>query len=117
MTAYFEYLREMIVKFFADLGRFLGKTFGSPWADVPGNFNSYNSIFNSHVKDFGFGGWLFYIIFMFFFIGLIGAILFGLFILARKYIRFVKKELDKDELRRQVDRLNYELFEAVQEKD
>lgn len=117
MTAYFEYLREMIVKFFSDLGRFFEKTFSSPWADVPGNFNSYNSIFNSHVKNFGFLGWLFYIIFLIFFIALIGAILFGLFILARKYIRFVKKELDKDELRRQVDRLNYELFEAVQEKD
>ena len=117
MTAYFEYLREMLIKFFADLGRFLGKTFGSPWADVPGNFSSYNSIFNSHVKDFGFPGWLFYILFMVLFIGLIGAIIYGLFILIRKYIRFVKKELDKDELRRQVERLNYELYEAIQEKD
>ena len=117
MTAYFEYLREMIIKFFGDLGRFLGKAFGSPWADVPGNFASYNSIFNQHVKDFGFLGWFFWVIFLFFFIGLIGAICFGLFILLRKYIRFVKKELDKDELRRQVERLNYELYAAIQEKD
>ena len=92
MTAYFEYLREMLVKFFSDLGRFLGKAFGSPWADVPGNFSSYNSIFNSHVGDFGFLGWFFYILFMFFFIGLIGAICFGLFILLRKYIRFVDRK-------------------------
>ena len=117
MTAYFEYLREMIIKFFTDLGRFLGKAFGSPWADVPGNFASYNSILNSHSGDFGPVGWIFWIIFLFFFIGLISAILFGLFILLRKYIRFVKRELDKDELRRQVERLNYELYEAIQEKD
>ena len=32
-------------------------------------------------------------------------------------MRFVKKELDKEELKRQVERLNYELYQSVQEKD
>ena len=117
MGAYFEYLREMLIKFFADLGRFFYKWWVTPWEDVPGNFQSYGSIFDQHVGDFGFGGWFFYILFFIFFLALIGAIGFGLFILIRKYIRFVKRELDKDELRRQVERLNYELYVAVQEKN
>ncbi len=117
MSAYFEYLREMLVAFFTDLGTFLFKVFISPWSDVGNNFNNYNSIFNSFKGEFGFWGWFFYVLFLLFFIGVIGAILFGLFIVLRKYIRFVKKELDKDELRRQVERLNYELYTATQEKD
>ena len=117
MNAYFEYLREMIVAFFQDLGRFFYKGIVTPWFDVGNNFSNYGSIFGSHYQDFGFGGWFFFVLFFIFFVGLIGAILFGLYILLRKYIRFVKRELDKEELRRQVERLNYELYIASQEKD
>ncbi len=117
MTAYFEYLRDMIVAFFKHLGLFFTKVFASPWSEVPGNFAYYNSLFGSYSPSFGFWGWFFYVIFFIFFISLIGGICFGLFLLIRKYIRFVKRELDKDELRRQVERLNYELYQAVLEKD
>ena len=117
MEPYFTYLREMITKFFFHVGVFFKKTFAWPWGDVPSNFETYNSIFASYSKDFGFWGWFFWVFFLLLLIGLIGGIGFLLFILLRKYIRFVKKELDKDELRRQVERLNYELYQAVQEKD
>ena len=117
MDAYFNYLREMLTWFFKDLGWFLRKTFVAPWEDVPSNFERYNSFFQGHVNEFGPAGWFFFVLFMIFFIGLIAAILFLLFLLLRKYIRFVKRELDKDELKRQVERLNYELYQAVQEKD
>ena len=117
MSAYFEYLRELVVRFFSDFGRFFAKAFASPWSDVPGNFEAYNSILSQHKDQFGFGGWLFFVIFLILLIAIIGGIGFGLYLLLRKYIRFVKRELDKDELREQVERLNYELFQAIQEKD
>ena len=117
MESYFEYLRELLVSFFTDWGTFFRKGWVDPWADVPGNFDNYNAILNTHSGEFGFWGWFLWVIFLIFFIGLIGAILFGLFILIRKYVRFVKRELDKDELRLQVERLNYELYQAIQEKD
>ena len=117
MSAYFQYLREMIIAFFRDLGHFFYKGIVSPWSDVGNNFSNYHSIFANYKNDFHFGGWLFYVLFLIFFVALIGAILFGLYLLIRKYVRFVKKELDKDELRKQVERLNYELYSATQEKD
>ena len=117
MTAYFEYLRQMLVAFFTDLGIFLRKVFVDAWYDVGNNFSNYNNIFNTHQPEFGFWGWFFWVLFLIVFIGLIGAILFGLHLLLRKYIRFVKKEIDKDELRRQVERLNYELYQATEEKN
>ena len=117
MTAYFEYLRQMLVAFFTDLGIFLRKVFVDAWYDVGNNFSNYNNIFSTHQPEFGFWGWFFWVLFLLVFIGLIGAILFGLHLLLRKYIRFVKKEIDKDELRRQVERLNYELYQATEEKN
>ena len=117
MAAYFEYLRQMLIAFFTDLGRFLWKVFVSPWTDVGNNFTNYNNIFSKFQGEFGFWGWFFWVFFLIFFIGLIGAVCFLLYLLLRKYIRFVKKEIDKDELRRQVERLNYELYVATQEKN
>ena len=117
MTAYFEYLREFLTAFFGHLGKFFGKTFGSPWGDVPNNFSEYNSLLGAHSGDFGFWGWFFWVLFLLLFIGLVAGLLFLLFIVLRKYIRFVKREIDKEELKRQVERLNYELYLQSVEKD
>ena len=117
MNAYFEYLAQMLRDFFRDLVEFFRKGIVSPWTDVGNNFNKYHSNLTQHMSGFGFLGWFFFVLFLLFFIALVGAMIFGIFLLIRKYVRFVRKELDKDELRRQVERLNYELYTATQEKD
>ena len=117
MAAYFAYLAEMLKAFFRDLGDFFYKGIISPWTDVGENFRNYHSILAQHSGEFRFFGWLFFILFLLFFIALVGAAVYGLFILIRKYIRFTKKELDKDELRRQVERLNYDLYTQSVEKE
>ena len=117
MNAYFEYLREIITRFFSDLGRFFTKVFAAPWSDVPGNFEAYTSILKSYSGDFGFWGWFFFILFLLLALGLIGGIVFGLVVLIRKYIKFYKREMSKDQLQEEVERLSYELYTAVQEKD
>jgi len=117
MSAYFEYLRQMLVRFFSDLGTFFNKTFAYPWADVPHNFNDYGSYLNAASPSFGFWGWFFFVLFAILFTALIGAIIFFIVIGIRKYVRFVKRELDKDELRSQVEKLNYELYQSTLEKD
>lgn len=117
MTAYFEYLRQMIIAVWEDIVAFFSKGIVSPWQDLPSNFNNYGSLFEAHKGDFGVGGWIFFVIFTILLIGIVFGIVFGLVVLLRKYIRFVKRELDKDSLREQVERLNYELYQAVQEKD
>ncbi len=117
MSAYFEYLRQMLVRFFSDLGTFFRKTFAYPWADVPQNFNDYGSYLNAASPSFGFWGWFFFVLFAILFTALIGAIIFFIVIGIRKYVRFVKRELDKDELRSQVEKLNYELYQSTLEKD
>ncbi|MBQ6730511.1 MAG: AAA family ATPase [Bacilli bacterium] len=117
MAAYFEYLREVFLKVVQDIGTFLFKGFISPWTDLGDNFATYHSYLTAHMGEFGWGGWIFWIIFLLLFIALIAGLGFLIVVFIRKYVRFVKRELDKEELKRQVERLNYELFQAVQEKD
>ena len=117
MAAYFEYLRELFLKVVQDIGTFFYKGIISPWTDVGDNFATYHSYLTAHMGQFGWGGWIFWIIFLLLFIALIAGVGFLLVVFIRKYVRFVKRELDKEELKRQVERLNYELFQAVQEKD
>lgn len=107
----------MIVAFFEDLGNFFKDLFAGPWKSVPNNFDDYNTYFSHYSPDFGFWGWFFYVLFWILLVGLIGGLGFLLFILIRKYVRFYKTELDKQELKDQIEKLNYELFEAIQEKD
>ena len=117
MASYFEYLRKMVMAFLEDLGNFFYTIIVGPWLDVPNNFTIYHNYFTQHYETFEFWGWFFWVIFLLLLIALFCGLGFLLVVFFRKYVRFVKKELDKEELRRQVERLNFELFQAVQEKD
>jgi len=108
MAAYFEYLRELFLKVVQDIGTFFYKGIISPWTDVGDNFATYHSYLTAYMGQFGWGGWIFWIIFLLLFIALIVGIGFLIVVFFRKYVRFVKRELDKEELKRQVERLNYE---------
>ena len=123
MVDYFEYLREMFLAVLRNIGDFFYRFIVSPWAggtkgtNVAIDFAEYGDIFGAHYKGFGPVGWIFFVIFLLLLIALIVGLGFLIVVFFRKYVRFVKRELDKEELRRQVERLNFELFQAVQEKD
>ena len=117
MQSYFEYLKDMFERVLGHIGNFLYKAFISPWTDLPKNFGEYNDRLANYSGSFGFWGWFFYVLFLLLLLGFALGVGFLLFVFCRKYVRFVKKELDKEELKKQVERLNYELFQAVQEKD
>ncbi len=117
MSAYFEYLRQMVISVFNDIGTWFYKFIVGPWLDVGDNFTDYNSLMNTYSPQFGFGGWFFYILFWILLAGLVLGLGYLFYRLLRKYIRFVKRELDKETLAMQVERLNYELYQAIQEKD
>ncbi len=124
MSAYFSYLGKLIVRVLSDIGAFFAHVFASPWggsgkgwSNIGYNFKTYHDYLTAYSPEFGAGGWIMWVLFLLLFIGAVGAALFGLFILLRKYIKFVKTEIDKDELRRQIERLNYELYDMMKERD
>lgn len=119
MSEYFEYLGNMIGKFFGHLGTFFYKAIVSPWVDVGGNFKEYNSILNECLGKCSspFLFWLMFGIFALLMLAVLFGVGFVLFLLIKKYVKFAKTEIDKDELKNQIDRLNYELWQTIQEKD
>jgi len=119
MTEYFAYLHKMLVEFFYNFGQFFKNTFSYPWSYVPGQVDYYNGLLYtfSHSPYWNGWDWFMWVVFLLLFIAVIFGICFGLWLLLRKYIRFVRKEIDKDNLKLQVERLNYELYLAIQEKD
>ena len=64
MTAYFEYLRQIILRVFSDIGTWFTKTFAVPWSDVPNNFSDYHSYLVVSSQEFGFWGWFFWVLFL-----------------------------------------------------
>ena len=124
MAEYFQYLQKMILEVLQNIGRFFVTLFTVPWAGsgealdpVSKDFEKYGELFNTYSPSFGTVGWVFFAIFAVLFLALIGGLLFLLIFLIKKYVKFCKREIQKDELRREVERLNYELYNAVQEKD
>lgn len=117
MSDYFQYLQEMFELVFANIGKFLKTAFVTPWADVPKNFSDYSDIFNAYAPNFGGAGWFFYVLFWILLVLAIAAIVYLIYIVIHKYVKFYKTELDKDQLREQVERLNYELYNAVNDKN
>ena len=124
MAQYFSYLKEMLVAFFTNFGKFFVTLFASPWNGelarqdtIANDFAQYRNIFNNWAPLWGPVGWVFFGLFAVLFLCLLGGVIFLLVFLFKKYVKFCKREIQKDELRREVERLNYELYNAVQEKD
>ena len=117
MAAYFEYLKEMIVAFFQNLGTWFRMRWADPWGPVPNEFAQYNSLFANYSPDFGVGGWIFFVLFAILLLALIGGICFLIFWLIRKYVRFRKSTISEERLKQEVERLNLELYQTIKEKD
>jgi hypothetical protein len=117
MSDYFNYLKNWIIAFFTNLGTWFKMRWADPWGPVPSEFSFYNDLLNQYKAGFGVGGWIFFVVFALLGVAFIGGLLFLIYFFARKYIKFYKTEVDKDHLRDEVEKLNIELYNALQEKN
>jgi hypothetical protein len=117
MSDYFNYLKDWLIAFFSNLGLWFRMRWADPWAPVPGEFTYYHDLLTTDSGGFGFWGWFFFVIFAILGIAFIGGLLFLIYFFVRKYIKFYKTEVDKDHLRDEVEKLNIELYNALQEKN
>lgn len=117
MSDYFQYLKEFLIAFFTNIGHWFNDRFAGPWARVPGEFENYSSLLRTYSPGFGFWGWLFYVLFLLLAIALIGSVLFFIGYFIYRYVKFYKKESAADRMQAQIEELNYELYQALAEKD
>jgi len=117
MNQFFQYLKEFLAQFFANIGNFFYQWVVYKWIAVPGEFQNYKDIFDQYAPSWGGLGWFFFILWWVFFAAVCIGILWLLFIFLRKYIRFSRKEIDKEKMAEQIEQLNSELYDAVTEKN
>lgn len=117
MNEFFNYLRDFMVQFWANVGKFFYNWIVYKWTFVPGYNAEYSDILNSYNTSWDTGGWVFFWIFIVFAAALILGLLWLIFIVLRKYVRFNKRELDKEKMAEEIEQLNNELYQAVTEKN
>lgn len=117
MNEFFNYLRDFMVQFWANVAQFFYNWIVYKWTFIPTYNAEYSDILNSYSTTWGTAGWVFFGVFIFLSFALICGLLWILFIFLRKYIRFNKRELDKEKMADEIEQLNNELYQAVTEKN
>ncbi len=117
MSAYFEYLKNMLIQFFTNLGYFFADIFAGPWKRVPQEIDYYNSLYANYSPDFGTAGYFFFVLFIIIAAALLGALGYLIFYFIRRYIRYRGRTEDTKKYKAEIERLNLELFHAISEKD
>ena len=117
MSAYFEYLKNMLIQFFTNLGYFFADIFAGPWKRVPQEIDYYNSLYVNYSPDFGTAGYFFFVLFIIIAAALLGALGYLIFYFIRRYIRYRGRTEDTKKYKAEIERLNLELFHAISEKD
>lgn len=117
MNQFFNYLREWLAEFWASFVEYFSNWIVYKWTKVPGYFSIYNDLFSQYSPDFGPGDWILFVLWWIFVAAFVAGLTWLIFFFLRKYIRFNKKELDKEKMAEQIEQLNTELYNAVQEKN
>ena len=105
MADFFSYLREMFEAVIRNIGDFFYHWIVLKWTNVPDDFAEYGEIWDAYSKNFGVGGYILLVITIIALLAIIAGIVFGLVLLIKKYVKFYKKELDKDKLVEEVEYL------------
>src|SRR5690554_4823828 len=117
MNAFFSYIRDTFESFWANFVEWLAAVFVEPWKLVSDDFGTYRTIIEMYMDSFGFWGWFFFVILMILNVAVIGGLIFLLVLLIRRLVKYSSKNYDKAKLIAEVQRLNKELFFAIQEKN
>ena len=110
---YIQFLQELwsnICECFALLWSIIVKIFYGDWAE-----NGYANLFMNEIPNWNVLDYIAFIIVLIINIGFIALLAVLLFQLIKRYVRFVKREVDKDSLVEEVSLLNQKVVEFLKE--
>ncbi len=117
MSAFFNFIRETFEAVFRNIGRFFVTVFAEPWIGAGSDFGEYSLIFSTYNGQFGAGGWILYVIFIILVLALLASLGYFAYYIIRKAIVLNNRRVSKERLLEEVQKLNKELFIAIQEKN
>ena len=115
METFVRFLYELLMQFFLGFKDiFLGLLNGIKEIF---NINAYITIINFYKSDFSIGEWILAGIAILLILALMGFIIFLIYLLVRKYIRFRKTLVEQESLLEEVAKLNGEVARMMKEKE
>lgn len=109
---FLEQLWNNIVHFFTSIGDIFARMFYKDWA-----VDGYYQLFVEYSANWNFLDYVAFIFVLIINIAFIGLIVYLLFLLIKRYVRFASREIDKDTLVEEVSLLNQKVVELIDEKN
>lgn len=109
---FLEQLWNNVVYFFTTVGDLIARIFYKDWA-----INGYYQLFIENSASWNVLDYVAFVFVLIINITFIGLVLYLLFLLLKRYIRFSAKEIDKDTLVEEVSLLNQKVVELIDEKN
>ncbi len=109
---FLEQLWNNICYFFESVGEMFARVFYKDWA-----VNGYYQLFIEHSAKWNILDYVAFIFVLIINVGFIALIVFLIYLLLKRYVRFARKEIDKDTLVEEVSLLNQKVVELIDEKN
>lgn len=117
MNAFSRYFLQLFTQIFEDIKDWFLGLWNTLIVDVFKNFKHYYSILKDNLKGFGILGWTMFIISSFIMIMFIYFVTLRLVFFLKRYIKFRKNEIEKDDLKEEIALLNQKVLETLNEKN
>jgi len=117
MNAFSRYFLELASKFFEDVKNWFVGLFNTLFKDVWNNFKNYFLITKEHSQNFDFVGWLMFILTFIIIFTFLYFLIIRLIYAIRRYIKFQRTEIEKDDLKEEIAVLNEKVLATIDEKN
>lgn len=117
MNEFSKYFLELFSQILEDIKNWITGMFNTLFRDVYHNFKDYFALIKSHSRNFDFVGWLMFIITLLIIFTFMYFLIIRLAYVIKRYIKFQRTEIEKDDLKEEIAVLNEKVMAAIEEKN
>lgn len=117
MNAFSRYFLQLFKQIWEDIKEFFGNLWKTFFSDIYKNFVYYGKILKDNLHGFGFFGWLMFVISTLIILIFLYFIILRLTYFLRRYIKFRKNAIEKEDLMDQIATLNQKVLATIDEKN
>lgn len=117
MNSFSKYFLELFTKIWEDIKQWFIGLWNTLFRDVYYNFKDYGQIIKKHYPQFDAISWIMFILSSLIIIAFIYFLMLRMAYYIRKYLKFQRTEMEKDDLKEQIAVLNAKVLAAINEKN
>ncbi|MDD4213049.1 MAG: hypothetical protein PHY42_06640 [Bacilli bacterium] len=117
MNAFARYFLQLFQQIWEDIKEWFTGLWETLFKNIYDNFVFYFRILKNNIDGFGFFGWVLFIISTLLILFFLYFAVLRIIYLIKRYVRFQKGEMEKDDLREEIARLNQKVMETITEKN